>query len=284
MLATGSSTAGPTIKERLRTWDHMPLSRDPGGQVDRTMFCAINKVRPDCGNCVVRHISLCSHISPADLADFQALSKRSRFDRGRVVIEQDGLVNRVLIITRGVVKLYRAMPNGKRQVTGFLGSGDLLGSIKRSANAFCTAQAITDLEVCGFKKEPFSEFLRVHPSLCFALLVTAMDEIEAQYDHSILLSRKAAPERLAAFLLLIGRRWKKDGEDPNLVHTLMPRHDIADHLGVTSETISRTFSRFKADGLINIIDGKSVLLTNTPRLRQLAGFQEMPPQRMMIGL
>ena len=247
-------------------------------------FCAIDNTRLDCQHCIVRHISLCSHIGPSDLAEFQALSRRRWFDRGRTIVEQDDSVDRVLVITRGMVKLYRDTPDGKRQVTGFLGSGDLLGSIKRSANAHCSATAITDLDVCEFKKEPFSEFLRVHPSLCFALLVTAMDEIEAQYDHSILLGRKTAPERLAAFLLLLSQRWKNEGEDRNLVNTLMSRHDIADHLGVAGETISRTFSRFRADGLIHLINGKSVLLTNTPRLQQLAGFEEMPIHRMAIGL
>lgn len=61
--------------------------------------------------------------------------------------------------------LYRDIPNGKRQITGFLGPGDLLGSIKRSAGAYCTAAAITNIDVCDFNREPFSEFLRTHTSL-----------------------------------------------------------------------------------------------------------------------
>ncbi len=183
-----------------------------------------------------------------------------------------------------MVKLYRDAPNGKRQITGFLGSGDILGSIKYRAGAHCTAESITELDVCAFQKELFSEFLQDHSALCFAMLVMAMDEIEAQYDHSILLGRKLAPERLAAFLLLLSRRWKRDDEDPDLVYTLMPRNDIADHLGVTSETISRTFTRFKAEALIRTLDNKSVLLKNVPRLQQLAGFEEMPSHRMSIGL
>ncbi len=248
------------------------------------MLCVTKNARPDCRHCVVRHISLCSHINSIERAQFQALSKRYRFDRSQIIFEQDDDIKKVFVITRGMVKLYRSARNGKQQVTGFLGTGDLLGSIKRSAGAHCTAETITDLEVCAFEKEPFADFIRIHPSLCFALLVTAMDEIEAQYDHAILLGRKLVPERLAAFLLLLSQRWKMDDEDPNLVHTLMPRKDIADHLGVTSETISRTFSRLSTDGLIKILDSKLVLLKNVPRLQQLAGFEEMPSHRMAIGL
>lgn len=111
-----------------------------------------------------------------------------------------------------------------------------------------------------------------------------MDEIEAQYDHTILLGKKRPPERLAAFLLLLSLRWKTGDENTNLAQIPMSRGDIADHLGVTSETISRTFTRFKNAGLIQMPDKKSVLLKNVPGLQQLAGFEEMPAHRMAIGL
>lgn len=247
-------------------------------------FCGERSARGDCRHCVVRHISLCSHVGEAELEKFQALSRRKRFDRGKIVLEQDQKIQDIYVITRGLVRLYRHLSSGKRQIVGFLGPGDLLGSIKRKSGAHCAAQAITEIDVCCFKKASFSEFLMKHPNLCYALLVTAMDEIEAQYEHSMLLGRKQAPERLAAFILLLNRRWVKEHEDENLVHIEMSRNDIGDHLGLTSETISRTFSQFKAAGLIQIIDSKRILLKNHSRLQQLAGFEEMPTNRMSIGL
>lgn len=260
------------------------LVLEQGKQVATAVFCPGRNARPDCNHCIVRHISLCSHIDSDELASLQALSTRGRFDRGRVVFTQDDDLGQVYVITRGMVKLYRDASNGRRQITGFLGPGDLLGGIKRSGGAHCTAETITDLDVCGFEKQPFAEFLKVHPALCFALLVTAMDEIEAQYDHQILLGRQLVHERLAAFLLLLSRRWKRGDEDPNLVHTLMHRNDIADHLGVTSETISRTFTRFRSERLIQVISPKAVMLTNLAKLQEIAGFEEMPTHRMAIGL
>ena len=253
-------------------------------QATTTVLCPVKNARPDCNHCIVRHISLCSHVNSGELSALQALSARGRFDRNRVVFTQDDDLDQVYVITRGLVKLYRDTPNGRRQITGFLGPGDLLGGIKRSAGAHCTAETITELDVCGFEKQSFAEFLRVNPALCFALLVTAMDEIEAQYDHQILLGRRQVHERLAAFLLLLSRRWKRGDEDSNLVHTLMHRNDIADHLGVTSETISRTFTKFRDDRLIRVINPKSVFLTNLPKLQDIAGFEEMPTHRMAIGL
>ena len=250
----------------------------------RAKFCTTSKVKQDCRHCFARHISLCSHVDTVELVKLQTMSKRYRFERGQVVFEQYDRIDTVFMITHGMAKLYHDTPGGKRQITGFLGPGDLLGSIKRSADAYCTAAAVMDLEVCGFNKKPFLEFLQTHTALCFALLVVAMDEIEAQYDHTILLRKKQPRERLAAFLLLLSQRWKTKDENTNLAHIQMSRGDIADHLGVTSETISRTFTRFKEAGLIQMLDKKSVLLKNVPGLQQLAGFEEMPAHRMGIGL
>lgn len=260
------------------------LTLDQRIYTSSAMICPMRNAQPDCGQCIVRHISLCSRVSHDELGALQALTKRGRFDRGRVVFEQDDQLDHVFVITRGLVKLYRDISSGKRQITGFLGPGDLLGGIKRSDGAHCTAETITEVDVCSFEKESFTAFLRDHPSVCFALLVTAMDEIEAQYDHLTLLGRKLAPERLAAFLLMLSRRWKREDEDPNLVHTPMLRNDIADHLGVTSETISRTFTRFREKGWIEIVSPKAILLRNVPLLQNLAGFDELPAHRMSIGL
>lgn len=269
---------------RLPAWEDSMFTLDQRTYASQVTLCPVRENRPDCNHCIVRHISLCSRLERKELGALQALTKRSRFDRGQVVFEQGDSLEQVFVITRGLVKLYRDTASGKRQITGFLGPGDLLGGIKRRDGAHCTAETITDVDVCGFQKEPFAAFLTQHPSVCFALLVTAMDEIEAQYEHLTLLGRKLAPERLAAFLLLLSRRWKRGDEDPNLVHTLMLRNDIADHLGVTSETISRTFSRFKENGWIEVVSSKAILLKNVPLLQNLAGFDEMPAHRMAIGL
>ena len=247
-------------------------------------ICPTASVRTTCAHCVARHTSLCARVDDECLSRLQALARHARFAPGTTVFEQDEEAYRIYIITRGVVRLYRDVESGKRQITGFLGPGDLLGGIRRRTAAHCTAETITEVEVCGFERAAFAALLQAYPDLCFTLLVTAMDEIEAQFDHLVLIGRKQVPERLAAFLLMLSRRWKFASEDPNLVLLPMPRSDIADHLGVTSETISRIFTRFKNEGLIEVPTMKSVIIKNLPRLQALAGFEEIPNQRMAIGL
>lgn len=248
------------------------------------MHCALGSKPPDCVHCTVRPHALCSQVEPTGMETLRSMARIALFPNRSVVFDQGSVLRNVFIITRGMVRLFRLMPDGRRQITGFLGPGDLLGGIKVKANAHCSAQAISDLVVCGFDRSSFSAFLQANPTLCMTLLVVATDEIEAQYDHAMLLGRKHAAERIAAFLLLLSARWKPIGLNPNVVGLPMPRSDIADHLGLTIETVSRTFAKFKQSGLIEVPDAKTVILSNAPALYDLAGFEELPDSRMAIGM
>ncbi|MFQ5784504.1 MAG: Crp/Fnr family transcriptional regulator [Alphaproteobacteria bacterium] len=206
------------------------------------------------------------------------------FDAGDVVFEQGDELDRLFVITEGMVRLSHLTIDGNRQITGFLGPGDLMGSIKRSADAYCTAEAMTRLVLCSFERPRFSDFLQHHPDLCLKLFAVATDEIEAQYDHGILLSRKHAAERVAVFLHALSQRaGQVNGESP-IIDIPMSRSDIADHLGLTIETVSRVLTRFKQQGMIEFRGPKTVVVKNMAALDELAGFENRPKPRMAIGL
>ena len=126
--------------------------------------------------------------------------------RNGFLCRQGQTQDQIFIILKGVVRLYQMLPGGRRQVTGFLGPGDLLGGLKRARGAHCTAQAVTDVMACTFSREVFLSFLRDFPDLAVTLLIAATDEIEAQHDHAILLGCRNARERVAALLLLLKHR------------------------------------------------------------------------------
>ena len=277
--------------------------------------CDTHADADDCRNCVVRHISLCSHVEKNDLDQLQSMSSKALFLKDSLLFEQETRIERVFVVLEGMVRLYRLLPDGQRQITGFLGPGDVLGGIKRQAGAHCTAQAITDVrvcafkradfldflhdqqpetevrvivqeveEVCAFKRADFLDFLHDHADLCFRLLITATDEIEAQQEHITLLGRRRVGERLAAFLLVSNHRWPLNGGVNPAVSLPMTRADIADHLGQTVESVSRAFKQLKTLGYIDLPKPNLVILKNVPALYGLAGFDEMPSQHIALGL
>lgn len=248
------------------------------------MFCQGRTAHGDCGNCVARQISICSNVDDKGLAELRAMSSHATFPEGKVIFDQDQRMDRVFIVVKGMIKLYHLLVDGQRQVTGFLGPGDVLGGIKRHAHSHCAAEAITEVELCGFERADLLRLLQEHPDLCLRLLVAATDEIEAQHFHAVLLGRKRASERLAAFLLLIGQRWKQRGHGLGVVQLPMSRADIADHLGQTVESVSRGLTQLRNLGYIDLPKPSMVILKNIPALCHLAGFEELPEQNVTLGI
>ncbi len=180
--------------------------------------------------------------------------------------------------------MYHIIGNGQRQIVGFLGPGDILGSLKSSEDAYCTAEALTDLETCAFDRSRFAEFLERHPDFGIQLLVVASDEIEAQYDHMALLARRTAAERVAAFLLEVYARLQPTDDGGSPLHLPMLRGDIADYLGLSIETVSRVLSQFNKRGWVELEKPKSIVLKNTAALMLLAGVERPHEGRIALGL
>jgi CRP/FNR family transcriptional regulator len=240
-----------------------------------------------CEDCVARQISLCSQLDDEGIAAVRAISSTRQFAKGETIFDENRLLDHVFIITRGFVKLYRVLADGRRQVLGFLGPGDVLGGVKRQGDASCTAETLTDMECCAFQRESFLALLRKYPSLGHAFLFIATDEVEAQNDHMVLLGRRHAPERVAAFLVLLDFRCRL-GRPKRVTAAVTPlpmsRGDIADHLGLTIETVSRTFADFRRRGLIDTPTQHNVVLRQPQALMELSGLLGEPRPRIRLGL
>ena len=91
----------------------------------------------NCGHCVARKISLCSHLDDEGIGLLQTLARRRTLAKGRAIFEQDGASNEVFIITGGIVKLFRILQDGQRQITGFSGQATFWAASRPMAT--CTA-------------------------------------------------------------------------------------------------------------------------------------------------
>lgn len=248
------------------------------------LICHGRKGGGNCGNCIARHISICSHTDQDGLAELKAISAHSTYHEGRVIFDEEQTIDRVFIVLEGMIKLYHILPDGQRQITGFLGPGDLLGGIRRKATSHCGAEAITAVTLCGFDRARFLQLLQRQPDLCLNLLIAATDEIEAQHDHVTLLGRRRADERLAAFLLILSHRWPSDGYVEEVVTLPMSRADIGDYLGQTIESVSRGLRKLKRLGYIELPKPSLVVLKNIPALCNLAGFEDRPTRSITLGV
>jgi CRP/FNR family transcriptional regulator len=217
---------------------------------------------------------VCEAIPTDELRRLAELAIPFSVDVGRGFIEEGDPAVHFFNVTRGTAKLFKLMPDGRRQVTGFAGVGHFLGLAVSDTYAF-SAEAIEPMRVCKFSRPKLRILLDDFPAMEKRLLEVASNELVAAQEQMLLLGRKTARERLASFLL--GRAAVADADGHPCAHVFadrivlpMTRGDIADFLGLTIETVSRTLTRLKVEKLIEIPTSSEIVIRDAEALESLA--------------
>lgn len=167
-------------------------------------------------------------------------------------------------VISGAVRTSKLLDDGRRQIDAFHLPGDIFGLEAGAAHRF-SAEAVGDAVVIGFRRCRLETLGSADPALREQALRATLVSLERAQEHLLLLGRKSAPEKLASFLLEMSQRLGSQSFD-----LPMQRGDIADHLGLTIETVSRTLTRFAREGLIGLKGlSRHVELRNKSALSQL---------------
>jgi CRP/FNR family transcriptional regulator, anaerobic regulatory protein len=235
-------------------------------RVSRGEGCGVER----CGLCEARSLSICNAIEESRLGELARATSVIVLEPGDVFRHEGDPPDYLFNIISGAVKLFKLLPDGRRQIVGFLGTGDFVGFGGRDA-APCSAEAITSARLCRFERGRFRALLDAHPGLERRLLAVASDEIAAGQEHMMLLGRMSATERVARFLLARADASRRRGETGDSFPLPMSRADIGDYLGLTTETVSRTFTQLRDRRLIRYDVAKRVVLHDREALSALAG-------------
>lgn len=212
-----------------------------------------------CDQCLVRGLSICSVLDADELAEFARLSHTTSYPPRATLIAQDEDAEHIFNVTAGVIRLYRLLADGRRQIVGFALPGDFLGLAMSRRNAF-SADAVGPVAACRFPREAFARFLEEKPHLLMRLHEMATHELTLAQDQMVLLGRRTAEEKVAAFLLGLRDRWSRVTGARLHVPLAMSRQDIGDFLGLTVETVSRMMTRLAREKVIVIVpDGVRIL-------------------------
>ena len=221
-----------------------------------------------CQDCGVRLFSVCGALDTSELDALDRISQVRHFPAKTMLFDQGALAGSVFNVTEGMVRLYKSLPDGRRQIVGFALPGDFLGLALQDRYGVA-AEAVNQVRVCRFVRSAFSAFVDDKPHLLRRLHEFAGHELSLAQDQMLLLGRRSADEKLAAFLLNLQARYGRIGSASVVVPLPMSRQDIADYLGLTIETVSRTFTKFARDKLLVIVpDGIRLLARD--RLDRLA--------------
>ena len=224
-----------------------------------------------CAHCDARPLSVCNAIPDEDLGRLATAAIVTEVAAGSTFIEESEPAHSFFNVTRGTAKLFKLLPDGRRQITGFASVGHFLGLAVSDTYAF-SAEAIEPVRLCRFPRARLRKLLHDFPAMEQRLLEVAGNELVAAQEQMLLLGRKTARERLASFLMMQSRQGVACQHHPRTRFALpMTRSDIADYLGLTIETVSRTLTKFRAEGMIEIPGQSEVIVLNRRALERLAG-------------
>lgn len=202
-----------------------------------------------CASCDSRSLAICADV-PADVLDRLAAAAEERFlPPGTTLFAMGQPPHHVYTVRSGTLRLVTQTTDGRRQVLGFPTVGDFFGTSARPAYDYA-AEALTACKVCCIRIDRFDALLDSVRALDRNVHRRYDERLCAARGHVVALGRKTAAERIAGFLYVWLRHSAHCGAAS--VELPMPRGDIADHLGLTLETVSRELSRLRRSGLIRL--------------------------------
>jgi CRP/FNR family transcriptional regulator, nitrogen fixation regulation protein len=188
------------------------------------------------------------------------------YEKDEQIFGEDEPADYVYQVTFGAVRSYKLLLDGRRQIGAFHLVGDIFGLEYAAVHRF-TAEAIVDTKVRLVKRQSLELIAGRDALVARDLLNTTATSLQHAEDHMLLLGRKTALERVAAFLLEMDKRLTRAG----FFALPMNRRDIGDYLGLTLETVSRTLQQLNALGVLEFLScsQRQIVLLDRERLTNL---------------
>jgi len=229
-----------------------------------------------CDTCVVRNRAICSSLDGEELKTLNTIGRRRTLEPGESLMWEGEDSVLVANVIEGVLKLSTGTEDGREQIVGVVYPSDFIGR-PFGATSGHGVTALTEARVCVFSRRDFDAFAREHPALEHKLLQRTLAELDRTRRWMLLLGRKSASEKLATFLLEMSERLIDpgcgDAPELPLKRFALPfsRQQVADVLSLTIETVSRQFTRMKAEGLIDLPSRREVIILDHAALTAEAG-------------
>jgi CRP/FNR family transcriptional regulator len=227
-------------------------------------------IKVACSNCNLRELCMPVGLNPIELQRVDELvTQRRSIKRGTALFHNGEPFTSLYAVRTGFFKTSLTTEDGRDQVTGFQMAGEIIGldGIVNEHHT-CDAIALEDAEVCVMPFDRIEEISREVGALQKHVHRIMSREIVREHGVMLLLGSMRAEERLAAFLLNLVQRMQARGFSSSALVLRMTREEIGSYLGMKLETVSRTFSKFAGEGLIEVKQ-RQVSILNADALQRL---------------
>jgi CRP/FNR family nitrogen fixation transcriptional regulator len=188
-----------------------------------------------------------------------------RFRRDSEIFADGDAAEMFFKVMSGVVRSCKFLSDGHRQIEAFHVAGDVFG-FELGAEHALSAEAVSDCTLVAYRRRGVESLAQKDEALSYQLFSFVMRSLVHAQGHSLLLGRRSAAGKVASFLI----EWAAHSTHEGFICLSMTRQDIADYLGLTIETVSRTLTQFEREYLIELPNTRQVRLRNRDALEDLA--------------
>lgn len=234
-------------------------------------------IKVACSNCNLRELCMPLGLKAEELDRIdEVVAIRRKVKRGATLFSNGENFTSLYAIRTGFFKTCITTADGRDQVTGFQMAGEIIGldGIVNDHHT-CNAVALEDAEVCVMPFDRIEELSREVTSLQRHIHKIMSREIVREHGVMLLLGSMRAEERLAAFLLNLVQRLHARGFSKSELLLRMTREEIGSYLGLKLETVSRTFSKFAEEGIVDVKQ-RHVRILNTDALKLIVNNNQQP--------
>jgi len=210
----------------------------------------------------------------SEIRELRRLANAVHIRPGKTIFSEGEPAESAFGLSQGVVRLYKLLPDGRRHILAFALPGDFLGMPLTNRHTF-SADAIGEASLCRFSRGDLTKFIQSSPNVMRLMVEFASRELDMAQDQLLLLGNGSAEEKVAMFLLSWRNRLARLDVRTQTVSLPMRRQDIADHLGLKLETVSRTLAKLEQKNVIRLIP-RGVFLIGLEQTNLIAGRSYQP--------
>ena len=232
--------------------------------------CETNARPQACRDCPVGEQAFCAQLDEPAQSYYRRHVSQLRVGRNTPILTGGRPHHRLLILTQGVARVSRTLPNGNRQVLAFHFPGDIVSYGDYDTIWEADLDSVTACRLCSLEHDQAETLRRLSPSLDRELLAAAKEQIKRQQRHMLDLGRTTAVQRLAGLLLALAGQSQPPDMPAGCFAIPMGRAEIADYLILQVETVSRSFAKLVQMGAIELPKPTRVRLLDRAQLCDLA--------------
>lgn len=236
----------------------------------------ITNVMCGCEKCTGKYcakkVSIFSTLEDEQLKEIADMVIHRNYKKGQSVFFEGDISDKLYIVNKGKIKIFKYTKEGKEQILYILSDGDFTGdlSLLKKGKLEFNAEALENTAVCTLTKENFDKILSDNPNIALKILEVVHDRVINLENLVQRLNTKDVESRVSDVLLSLIKNFGNETNEGTLLQLPLSREEIGNYSGLTRETISRTLTSMQEEGIIELIGTKKIIIKNIEYLKNIS--------------